>query len=296
MARTARLGRRELVGGTLAAAAGMLAGCRRVRPDDVRVTTVMAAVEHLAGRVGPRPATAPSYFRAARWVESRFERIGWRVDRQRFPAPGGVSWGVPVDGGASVNLVAHRGDVRAGTPWLAVGAHLDTVPQSPGAEDNASGIGVLLAVAEAITWRRTRLPVMLIAFGAEEPRGPTDDDHHYGSRAYVDRLPPARRRSLRGMVSLDRVGVGDAVVIGSAEEDDPLRDELVRAAERAGAPYVVESGQRSSDHWSFVRDGLPGVRLGSTPYAGYHSPGDVVSVVDQDQLERAARVVVSWLR
>ena len=85
-------------------------------------------------------------------------------------------------------------------------------------------------------------------------------------------------------------------MIGSAEDGDPLRDELVAAAERAGAPYVVESGQRSSDHWSFVRDGLPGVRLGSTPYAGYHSATDVVSVVDRRQLERAARVVVSWLR
>ena len=137
---------------------------------------------------------------------------------------------------------------------------------------------------------------MLIAFGAEEPRGPTDDDHHYGSRAYVAGLSAGQRRSLRGMVSLDRVGVGSAVVIGSAEDGDPLRDELVAAAERAGAPYVVESGQRSSDHWSFVRDGLPGVRLGSTPYAGYHSAADVVSVVDRRQLERAARVVVSWLR
>lgn len=295
MADRLRLGRRELVGGAAAAAAGTLAGCRRVRPDDARTAPAMAAVRHLAGVVGPRPGTAPSYFRAADWVTARFGRLGWQVDRQRFPVPGGLSWGEPVDAGDSVNVIAHRGDVRAGTRWLAVGAHLDTVPQSPGAEDNASGIGVLLAVAQAVTWRRTRLPVVLIAFGAEEPRGPTDDDHHYGSRAYVDRLTPEQRRSLRGMVSLDRVGVGDAVVIGSAEDADPLHDELVAAAERAGAPYVVESGQRSSDHWSFVRDGLPGVRLGSTPYAGYHSPGDVVRVVDPRQLERAARVVVSWL-
>jgi Zn-dependent M28 family amino/carboxypeptidase len=221
---------------------------------------------------------------------------GWQVTRQRFRVPAGFSGVAPVDAGDSVNVVAQRGDVRRGEPWLAVGAHLDTVPGSPGAEDNASGIGVLLTVARAVTWRRTRLPVVLIAFGAEEPRGPTDDDHHYGSRAYVARLTPAQRRSLRGMVAMDRVGVGSAVVIGSVEDGDALRTELVDAAERAGAPYVVESGQRSSDHWSFVRDGLPGVRLGSTPYAGYHSAADVVSVVDRRQLERTARVVVSWLR
>lgn len=294
------LGRRMLVGGAAAVAVGTLAGCRRVRPADVRAPVAMAAVRHLAEVVGPRPATAPSYLRAADWVAGRFERLGWQVQRQRFPAPEGVSWGVAVEAGGSLNVVAQRGDLRPGEPWLAIGAHLDTVPRSPGAEDNASGIGVLLAVGRAITWRRTRLPVVLIAFGAEEPRGPTDDHHHYGSRAYVDRLTSGQRRSLRGMVSMDRVGVGDAVVIGSAEDEadarDPLRDELVAAAGRVGAPYVIESGQRSSDHWSFVRDGLPGVRIGSTPYAGYHSPADVVAGVDPRQLERAARVVVSWLR
>ena len=69
-------------------------------------------------------------------------------------------------------------------------------------------------------------------------------------------------------------------------------EQILTSLDRA----LVESGQRSSDHWSFVRDGLPGVRLGSTPYAAYHSATDVPSVVDPRQLERAARVVVSWLR
>jgi hypothetical protein len=98
------------------------------------------------------------------------------------------------------------------------------------------------------------------------------------------------------MVALDRVGVGTAVPLGSVEAGDPLRAELERAARRAGVPVVTETGQKSSDHWSFVQEGLPGVRLGSTPYAGYHSPDDVVSVVDPAQLGRAARVVVAWLR
>ena len=52
---------------------------------------------------------------------------------------------------------------------------------------------------------------------------------------------------------------------------------------------------RASDHWSFVRAGLPGVRLGSTPYAGYHSAGDVPAVVEPAQLRRTARIVVAWL-
>jgi hypothetical protein len=58
---------------------------------------------------------------------------------------------------------------------------------------------------------------------------------------------------------------------------------------------VAETGQRSSDHWSFVRAGLPGLRVGSTPYAGYHSAADVPAVVRTAQLERTGRLVLAWL-
>jgi aminopeptidase YwaD len=264
-------------------------------PDSVRVATAVRAVRHLAGRIGPRPGTSPAYLRAAAWVGRQLADEGWEVRRQRFHTPAGVSWGVPVPDGRSVNLIATRGDVQPGRPWLAVGAHLDTVPQAPGAEDNASGIGVLLTVAEALRDTRTRLPVVLVAFGSEEPRGSTDDDHHYGSRAFVADLGARERRSLRGMVALDRVGVGEVVPVSSARGPDPMRAQLLAAARRAEVPTEALTGDRASDHWSFVRAGLPAARLGSTPYVGYHSAGDVPAVVDRDQLDRTARTVVAWL-
>ena len=74
----------------------------------------------------------------------------------------------------------------------------------------------------------------------------------------------------------------------------------VGRAPRRGPPGrgadAVDTDQKSSDHWSFVQEGLPGARLGSTSYAEYHSADDVPSVVDPAQLERTARVVVAWLR
>lgn len=253
-------------------------------------------MEVLAGRIGPRPGHTPAYFRAARWVQRQLTDLGWDVERQRFPTPAGVSWGVPVEGGPSVNLIATRGDVRPGEPWLVLGAHLDTVPQAPGAEDNASGVGVLLAVAEAAADRRTRLPVVLVAFGSEEPRGSGDDDHHYGSRAYVEALSPAQRRSLRGMVSVDRVGVGDVVPVQTVGEPNGVSNALRAAARRAGVPTDPQPFEVASDHESFTDAGLPAARLGSTPYAAYHSASDVPAVVDPAQLRRTARVVASWLR
>jgi Zn-dependent M28 family amino/carboxypeptidase len=136
---------------------------------------------------------------------------------------------------------------------------------------------------------------VFVAFGAEEPRGDGDNRHHYGSRAYVASLPPAQRRALRGMVSLDRVGVGSVVPICSAAAEDPtLRNELRVAATRVRVESRV-CVNRSSDHWSFVRSGLPGVRLGSTPYAEYHSAQDLPRVVSPAQLDRAGRVLTAWL-
>ena len=222
--------------------------------------------------------------------------MGYDVRRQPFRVPAGVSWGVPVPAGRSLNLLASTARNASHRPHLVVGAHLDTVPQAPGAEDNASGIGTLLAAAEAVAGRRTRLPVVFVVFGAEEPRGPGDDDHHYGSRHYVDRLVPQQRRAVRGMVALDRVGVGTSLPVCSAGSgQDPLREAVLQAARRAGVRAFPCEANRASDHWSFVRSGLPGVRLGSTPFSGYHSSRDVPAVVNRGQLRRAARTTVAWL-
>lgn len=221
--------------------------------------------------------------------------MGFVVELERFEVPGGESWGVPVPPGTSLNVIARPVGFDPRAPHLIVGAHLDTVPAAPGAEDNASGVGVLLAAAEASARARTRLPVVWVAFGAEEPRGPGDDDHHYGSRAYVAAMTPAARRSMRGMVSLDRVGVGAVVPVGSAGEGDPLQRQLLAAARRAEIPTVAESLSRSSDHWSFVRAGLPAARLGSTPYAAYHSSSDVPGVVEPAQLGRTGGLLLGWL-
>jgi aminopeptidase YwaD len=266
-------------------------------PARFRARPAMATVRRLAGRIGPREATSPAFHRAARFVDRRLAALGYDVERQRFGVPAGDSWGVPVDAGPSVNVVGSPDGFRPARPHLLVGAHLDTVAQAPGAEDNASGVAVMLELARLAAQGRTRWPVVFVAFGAEEPRGEGDALHHFGSREYVRRMGQRERRGLRAMVSLDRVGVGTVVPVCTGGLSPlTVRSQLVRAARAVDAPVQTCADNASSDHWQFEQAGEVVARLGSTPYAAYHSEADVPAVVSRAQLRRVGRIAWEWLQ
>lgn len=200
-------------------------------------------IDHLATDIGPREATSDNFAEAADWVEQRFESLGYDVRRTKVSVPAGNSWGTPVRQGSSVNVIAEPRGFDAEAKHLVVGAHLDTIPVAPGAEDNASGVAVLLELARLAAAKKPEVPVQFIAFGAEEPRGEGDALHHFGSQQYVAGLPGAHRRAVRAMVSLDRVGVRAGFVPVCRADDDgiDLRAEVRRAARRVDGP---DSGLR----------------------------------------------------
>ena len=264
-------------------------------PVRFEVVRAMADVRPLAGRIGPRLATEPSYRRAGRWVAARLRALGYDVTRTSFPVPAGDSWGVPVDGGRSFNVEATPAGFDATRPHRVVGAHLDTVAVAPGAEDNASGVAVLLELARLAAADEPWLPTVFVAFGAEEPRGPGDDQHHFGSQRYVATMGAAERRALRAMASLDRVGVGTVVPVCTGPlSPDVVQRTVLRTARRVGVP-AAPCENTASDHWSFEKAGHPVVRFGSTSFAAYHSARDVPSVVSPGQLGRTGRLAWAWL-
>ena len=254
-------------------------------------------VRHLARDIGPREATSRNFAQAADFVEKRFENLGYRVRRTSVSVPAGNSWGTPVKKGRSVNVIAEPRGFDDRRRHVVVGAHLDTIPVSPGAEDNASGIAVLLELARLASREKPAIPVQFIAFGAEEPRGVGDAWHHFGSQQYVADLSRAERRAVRAMVSLDRVGVrADYVpVCQGGPRGAGLRADL-RAAGRRADVRTRSCVNQSSDHWSYEKAGIPAVRLGSIPYSGYHSRRDTVSFVDRRQITKVGRLMWTWLQ
>ncbi len=254
--------------------------------DGVDAARVMAVVEDLAG-AGPRPAGSAGDTAARAYVLDAFRAVGWTVREETVPLP---------QGGTTANVVATPPRVSLDAPHLVVGAHLDTVAGSPGANDNASGIGVLLAVATELADEFDRLPepVVLVAFGAEEYQPSEPREHHVGSAAYVD----AHGDVVAAMVSVDMVGRGEAMCLCTLRgRYDGLAGVLAETATAAGLSGVRrESHGDVSDHGPFALAGIPAAHLWTFDEPARHTAEDTADRVRPEDLRRAGDLVLAWLR
>jgi len=255
-------------------------------------------IEALSIGIGPREATSASYRRAADLVADSFAAHGYAVRRQIIGVPAGSSSGRDVPDGETQNVIATPPGYDPAAPHLLVGAHLDTVPAAPGANDNASGVAVMMELARLARLEPTGMPVVWVAFGAEERRVPGDGGILYGSRAYLDALPRAEYDALRGVLILDVVGRGSEVLIVSAgTTTPPILDALKASADRLGiAARVRALTNLLSDHRPFERAGFVVGWLYTGPFGQIHTPRDTIAIVDRDALRRVGAIAWDTLR
>jgi Zn-dependent M28 family amino/carboxypeptidase len=124
----------------------------------------------------------------------------------------------------------------------------------PAANDNGSGVAVMLEVAR----RFVQTPgVLFAAVGAEE-RVVTGSRYHLGSLRLRSSLTRADRRSLRLVLSLDMVGYGTSLFVRGLERS-PNRSAraALQAARRVGVRAVYHQDTGQSDHAEFTRGGIP---------------------------------------
>jgi aminopeptidase YwaD len=203
---------------------------------------------------------------------------------------------------------------------ILIGAHYDTVPGSPGADDNATGLAVLLELASAFAELPLSFPVRLVAFDLEEYG-------LVGSRAYAETLRQNKQR-LRLMISLEMLGYcdvkpgsqiyppglkylypnrGDFIgLIGNWRTiPDLLR--LSRAIRKtvpcewlpAGAKGKIVPDTRRSDHAPFWDLGYPALMVTDTanlrnPH--YHQRSDRIETLDLDFLTAVCQGLITGLR
>jgi aminopeptidase YwaD len=178
--------------------------------------------------------------------------------------------------------------VRPGGPeTIVIGAHLDSVSAGPGANDNGSGTAVMLELARVLAARPSPFTIKFVAFDAEEIG-------LLGSGHLVSQLTEAERRSIRAMINLDMVGVGEQPRFGGSEE---LTRPAFAVAASLGQPAqsIGDGLNGASDHASFLRAGIPALFLYRSNDPNYHSPNDLAEYVDPANLDFAGRVVLGVL-
>ena len=152
---------------------------------------LLSHVEYLSSRIGERNLwKGDSLERAAAYIEGTLRRYGYPVERQSY-----ASYGK-----SSSNLVA---EIEGEGKPIVVGAHYDTVPGSPGADDNASAVAGLLELARLLRETPGRRKMILAAFANEEP--PFYGSNNMGSMVYAASLRE-KKAPVDFMISLEMIG------------------------------------------------------------------------------------------
>jgi Zn-dependent M28 family amino/carboxypeptidase len=275
-------------------------------------------LRHLQSLVGERhPDSAPrALTKAAEYLTARFAEYGWTTSGQPFRALGKSYFNI-----LAVKWPAGR-SAQDTSPPLLIGAHYDTVMGSPGADDNASALAVLLEAARRCDHTVLARPVWLAAFCLEE-------QGLLGSRAFLSSLKQTGQ-PLEGAIILECVGfasrdpgsqrtppgvpmsvptVGNFLGIVGNETSRDLLGAVERSARRFSpststvALAVPGRGEslpdvRRSDHAAFWDEGYRAVMLTDTanfrnPH--YHQPTDTLDTLDLDFLEGVSDIVVGCI-
>ena len=265
----------------------------------------------------PRTPGSKEHRQAAEYIRYHFEQARLVVEEVRFDEAGF----------AGTNLLARPLPHQADLPLLIVGAHFDSIPGSPGADDNASGVAALLELAR---WIQPRLvssgirscQLELVAYDLEEYRFVGSFVH---SRA-VQRAGTA----LRGMISLEMLGytdhaprsqrlpphlaklypsVGNFIGVCGNEASRTLVQAATQGMKGVqGLPveFITVPGKgevfpeiRLSDHSSFWDRNYPALMITDTSFfrnPHYHQPSDTPETLDYPFLARVTAGVCEAVR
>ncbi len=275
-----------------------------------------AHAEKLAGELGERHFFGPNLARlrsAEEHITAEFKKCGYAVSRRPY-----MVFGVEV---ANVEALRPGTDTRA--PYYVVGAHYDTA-ENPGADDNASGVAVLLELACRLSKKPPAADIRFAAFTNEEP--PFFRKDTMGSAVYVSSAI-ARGDRITGGIVLEMLGYykeerfsqkyppligpflpnrGDFLAQVGDFGSRGLSKALAPAFRQGtGLPLVAVTlpafvpGVDFSDHRNFWAKGIAAVMFTDTAFyrnANYHRDSDLPDTLDYARMAAAADGLEAALR
>jgi hypothetical protein len=276
---------------------------------DDAIGRIQIDVEHLTTH--PDRVVGSAGHRAAReWAVDRFRMLGlspfsddvfelpykWRGAHfanvaARIPAATASAAG---DGGTEAGI----GAIEA--PPVVIGAHYDTVPGTPGADDNAASLAIIAEVAARLARRPASRPVVVVAFDAEEP--PYFHGPGMGSARFVE---DHVRDHVHAAIVLDLVahavplpGLEDVVAFMGAESHPGWATVVRPVAERNGPVLTVPNDVMPdmSDHRAFRLAERPYLFLTCGQGPNYHGPADTIAHLDLAKAVAVADMVEAIVR
>ena len=245
----------------------------------------------------------PKLEQAAQYIKREFLKVGLDVREDYF------QW----EGGSYKNILAEKKGRTSPDRVFILGAHYDTVPGSPGADDNASAVAVLLEIARNIQSVSLEGTVRLVAFTLEEYG-------YIGSAHYVESLKKGKEEIL-GMISLEMVGftgprqdyppyldpkyypnVGDFIAIVGNERSTKLLEKVCQSFKihipDLPLEFLLVPGNgkgmeevRLSDHSTFWDEGFPALLVTDTSFLrnpNYHLPSDRMETLNFEFMQKVA--------
>jgi len=265
-------------------------------------------VQRLAGDIGERNVWRPEALRAAAdYIRGEFAELGYEVAIQSYQAEG-----LSCD---NIEIVV-PGKLRNAEIIIA-GAHYDTVPGSPGADDNASGVAGVIEIARLLRGAHPARTIKLVAFVNEEE--PFFFFGEMGSKVYAE-AARGRGDNIRVMLSLEMLGCysdkpgsqayppflrwfypdrGNFIAfVSNIKSRHALRETAAAfrkhsdfPAEQLASPAFVP-GVAWSDHLSFWRAGYPAVMVTDTAfyrYPHYHRASDTPDKIRYPEMARVVQ-------
>lgn len=259
-------------------------------------------VETLSVRIGERHLWKESSLKKAEeYIDSELRSYGYRVWHQTYPC---------YDQEVSNLIVEKSGGGKKGL--IVVGAHYDTVPGTPGADDNASAVAGLLELARLHQEKKIQKSIVLVAFVNEEP--PCFGFSNMGSMVYANYLKE-RGCEVEVMISLEMIGyfrkeriqrfplpgmgffypkTGDFIgVVGNLPSHHYVRliKNGIRKYSRIDARSLTApeffGGINLSDNYSFWRFGYRAVMVTDTSFfrnPNYHQETDTIDTLNFDRM------------
>ncbi|MCD8370814.1 MAG: M28 family peptidase [Clostridiales bacterium] len=249
-------------------------------PEGVSAIDIQEELANLT--TAPRPSGSRQESDTAKNMQERLLEYGYQATRQRFRYE--LQDGV-VSGS---NVVAIRDGSSPDSDILIICSHHDTVESSVGANDNASGVVVLLETARLLSKAHTDTEIRLISFAGHE-------QELLGSRHYAESLSRREKERIIGVIDLDQLGYVSCgeVTLGTIDGKGTMLGDLLRDVSEAVLDetwnYSVVYGGDAS---SFRRNRIPAVTLTQTARAYENgTPFDQAATIDGDRISRLVEVV-----